>query len=373
MEHGLFSAQVRDWLALSYAPGIGPVHFLALHRQVAEINSLFQPQPPALPDELRLSAAMRNYLRKPDWARVDKDLQWAQENQCHILSLADPRYPPLLREIADPPPLLFIRGNPALLLKPQLAMVGSRNPSAGGRQLAQSFARQLSACGLTVTSGLAIGIDTASHLGALACGAETIAVVGNGLDRVYPARNQEIARQIVQQGAVVSEFSPGTPPLAANFPRRNRIISGLSLGTLVVEAALKSGSLITARLAAEQGREVFALPGSIHNPLATGCHTLIRQGAKLCDNVDHILEELGPLAASVFQARAAAAVQAPAEAKNTDPQSEYLMQNMGYEPTAIDTLVERCGLTPEAVSAMLVSLEMQGRVISTGGLYCRSD
>jgi len=217
----------------------------------------------------------------------------------HILTLHDPAYPALLKEIADPPPLLFVRGDPAVLSRPQLGIVGSRNPTPGGRSLAEDFARSLSRCGLVVTSGMALGIDAAGHRGALRGGGTTLAVAGTGPDRIYPARHRDLARAIVEQGAIISEFAPGTPALPSNFPRRNRIISGLSLGVLVVEAACRSGSLITARLAAEQGREVFALPGSIHNPLARGCHHLIRQGAKLVEDIEDIVEELGPLAAVI--------------------------------------------------------------------------
>ena len=369
MDKNLFSQDVRHWLALLNAPGIGLTHFKALLTAFPEPKALFANNRLTLPDHIRLSAKTLKYLNKPDWQRIDNDLRWAQEKHCYIFTCDDPRYPPLLKEIPDPPPLLFVRGNPEILSHPQLAIVGSRNPSAGGRQMAQDFAQQLSATGLTITSGLALGVDAASHLGALVCGGKTVAVTGTGLDRIYPARNHKLGQQIIEEGAVVSEFPPGTPPLASNFPRRNRIISGLSLGTLVVEAAMQSGSLITARLAAEQGREVFALPGSIHNPLAKGCHALIRQGAKLCENVTHILEELGPLASIAL----APAIEKSLPRQSPDADSNQLMENMGYEPTGINTLVERCGLTPETISAMLLLLELQGRVISTGGLYCRTD
>ena len=237
--------------------------------------------------------------------------------------------------------------------------------------MAEDFARTLVGTGLTITSGLALGIDAASHVGAVEAGM-TIAVAGTGLDRVYPSRHRDLAHRILEQGAIVSEFPPGTPSIAANFPRRNRIISGLSLGTLVVEAALKSGSLITARLAAEQGREVFAIPGSIHNPLSRGCHQLIQQGAKLVENVEDILEELGPLAAvtlEAFKTDANHHLMSHPVADSPNP----LIENMGFEPISIDILVERCGLTPEAVSSMLLTLELQGRVTSAGGLYSRID
>ena len=219
---------------------------------------------------------------------------------------------------------------------------------------------------------MALGIDAASHKGALQEGL-TVAVAGTGPDRIYPASHRELAHRIVEQGAVVSEFPLGTPPLASNFPRRNRIISGLSLGTLVVEAAVKSGSLITARLASEQGREVFAIPGSIHNPLSRGCHMLIRQGAKLVENITDILDELGPLVSLVIEKMPQEMKEAKREQIDGDNNQNFVIENMGFEPISIDVLVERCGLTPEKVSSMLLSLELQGRVTSTGGLYSRND
>lgn len=361
--------ELRYWLALMRAPGIGSVHFQRLLDYYGSPRALFESAPSATDGDPTLPARTRAYFKRPYWKQVDTDLHWAEADDRHIIVLHDPRYPLLLREIPDPPPLLFVRGNPALLAVPQLAIVGSRNPSAGGRQSAQDFAHQLALAGLTITSGLALGIDAASHLGALEAGKTTLAVAGTGPDRIYPARHRELAQRLVEHGAMISEFPPGTPPVASNFPRRNRIISGLSFGTLVIEAALQSGSLITARLAAEQGREVFAIPGSIHNPLARGCHALIRQGAKLTETVIDILEELGPLAAT---SRTASTAPTPIQ-RPTDPPTNSLINDMGYEPASIDTLVVRSGLTPEVVSSMLLTLELQGRVTSTGGLYSRSD
>jgi DNA processing protein len=359
---------VAPWLALLRAPGVGASTFQRLHALCPSLHDLFGPNGQELGQQLDLPATLLTYLRKPDWRAVDADLRWAEAADCHIITLMDERYPALLKEISDPPPLLFVRGQTDTLSHPQLAMVGSRNPSAGGRQSAHDFAQALTRSGLTITSGLALGIDGASHEGALAAGGDTLAVAGTGLDRIYPARHRDLGHRIVAQGALVSEFPPGTPPLAHHFPRRNRIISGLSLGTLVVEAALKSGSLITARLAAEQGREVFALPGSIHNPLSRGCHALIQQGAKLTESSDHILEEIGPLASLAI-----AAQQNDADSTAADPLCDHpLIENMGYEPISIDTLVDRSGLTPEVVSSMLLTLELQGQVTSTGGLYSRT-
>jgi DNA processing protein len=356
----------RHWLALLRAPGIGAVGFRQLLQRYGEPRALFDN--PALCDDSRL----RGYLCEPDWEAVERDLEWLAQESCHLLLLTDEAYPPLLRDIADAPPLLFLRGNPGVLANPQLAMVGSRNPSAGGRETAHDFARTLAAAGLVITSGLATGIDSASHRGALDGGGQTIAVAGTGLDRVYPASNRELAHAIIDTGgALVSEFAPGTQPHAGNFPRRNRIISGLSLGTLVVEAALRSGSLITARLAAEQGREVFAIPGSIHNPLARGCHQLIRQGAKLVEAAGDILEELAPQLYALLEAEGGE-VRPAAEGMELDGECQRLFAAIGHETTSVDQMVERSGLTAEAVSSMLLSLELQGFVEATAGGYART-
>jgi DNA processing protein len=252
-------------------------------------------------------------------------------------------------------------------------MVGSRNPTASGQQTATEFARHLSASGLIITSGLALGIDAASHQGALDAAGATIAVMGTGLDRVYPARHRDLARQIAGEGALISEFPVGTPPLAENFPRRNRIISGLSLGTLVVEAALRSGSLISARNAGEQGREVFAIPGSIHNPLARGCHHLIRQGAKLVETAQDVIDELGALAvACLEQHNPGPPDEHPDQARELDGDYLQLLDNIEFESTSIDQLVTSSGLTPAEVSSMLLQLEMSGYIASSpGGIYNR--
>jgi len=352
---------LRYWLALLHAPGIGAIRFLRILEHEPDLARFFADRGASC-NEPNISSKLRRYLGKPDWRAVDVALAWAENTRCHIISLFDPRYPALLKEIPDPPPILFVRGDVDLLTRPQLAMVGSRNPSASGSQLAHDFAASLSRLGLIITSGLALGIDAASHQGALNADGKTIAVAGTGPDRIYPARHRELGHHIAEQGALVSEFPPGTPPVASNFPRRNRIISGLGLGTLVIEAALKSGSLITARLAAEQGREVFAIPGSIHNPLARGCHVLIQQGAKLTMETNDILEELAPLATFAIKHEPAS--------KNTFSDHPFL-EKMGFEPISVDALVARSGLTPETVSSMLLTLEIQGLVASAGGLYSR--
>jgi len=286
---------------------------------------------------------------------------------------ADAGYPPPLRAIADPPDLLHVLGDATALLSPAIAIVGSRQPTPSGRETAFEFARALAAAGLVVASGLAAGIDAAAHRGALAAGGRTVAVCGTGLDIVYPGTNAELASRIAAQGALVSEFPPGTRPLPHHFPRRNRLISGLALGVLVVEARHRSGSLITARLAAEQGREVFALPGSIHNPLARGCHRLIRDGARLVETVEEVL---AGLQADLFGALATGPAQAPDSAGFSggplDRDSKILLNACGFEPVDADTLVARTGFPAGSVASMLVLLELRGEVEScAGGLYCR--
>ncbi|MCL4162655.1 UNVERIFIED_CONTAM: hypothetical protein GTU68_066833, partial [Idotea baltica] len=263
------------------------------------------------------------------------------------------------------------QGDVTLLSQWQLAIVGSRNPSPSGRDNAYAFARDLVSCGLAITSGLAMGIDAAAHRGAIAGLGKTVAVVGTGLDRVYPAKHRDLAHDIAEQGAIVSEFALGTSPRAENFPRRNRLISGMSLGTLVVEAALQSGSLITARMALEQGREVFAMPGSIHNPLAKGCHRLIRDGAKLIETVDDIIEELGAMAAVDLSTDNNIALSND-KLPPIDPEYQVLLACLGYDPIEIDKLIIESGLTAETVSSMLLLLELNGQVTSlSGGRYVR--
>ena len=287
---------------------------------------------------------------------IDRGLAWADQPGNHILTLADDAYPKALLEIADPPTLLYVRGNPALLQKCALAVVGSRNATPQGVQTAENFARALAGKGLCIVSGLALGIDAAAHRGALAAGGETIAVIGTGADRIYPARNKELALAIAERGAIVSEFPLGTPSIATNFPRRNRIISGLSRGVLVVEAAPESGSLITARLAAEQGREVFAIPGSIHSPVARGCHKLIKQGAKLVETATDILEELG----SYIEP-------AKPEIAPEETDDHPILAALGHDPCSLDDLAERTGLSADQLLPELLLLELAGRIATLPG------
>ncbi|HSN63745.1 MAG: DNA-processing protein DprA [Azonexus sp.] len=287
---------------------------------------------------------------------VDRSIAWAGQPGQHILTLADSAYPQALLEIPDPPNVLYVRGNPALLQKRGIAIVGSRNATPQGLQTAETFAKALAARGLGIISGLALGIDAAAHRGALAAEGETIAVIGTGADRVYPARNKELAMAIAERGAIVSEFPLGTPAIASNFPRRNRIISGLSRGVLVVEAAPESGSLITARLAAEQGREVFAIPGSIHSPVARGCHKLIKQGAKLVETAQDILEELGNYADSDTLREAIKATG-----------DNDILKALGHDPCALDDLVERSGLSADRLLGELLTLELDGLIATLPG------
>jgi len=361
--------EIAAWLAVLRVPGIGPATFFKLLEKVGDPEAILA-NPDAIP---KVSAPIRAALCSPDWAAVEQDLKWAAQPGRHILIFTAEHYPPLLRQIPDPPPILYVHGDPTLLALPQLAVVGSRNPTTGGRDNAFEFSKHLASVGLVITSGLALGVDGAAHRGALAAGGKTLAVTGTGLDRVYPARHKDLAHEIIDKGgALLCEFPVGTPALSQNFPRRNRIISGLSLGTLVVEAARQSGSLITARLAGDQGREVFAIPGSIHNPLAKGCHALIRQGGKLVETAEDVLEELR--FQFVPKVAAAMAVDRVTSDFELDVESRALLETLGYEPMSVDALIERCGLTAETVSSMLLVLELHSYVESLpGGRYSRVD
>ncbi len=285
------------WLTLRRLPGAGVGTPRELLEYFGSVENVFSANRGQLEKSLAVKReAIEAILSGPDETALKPELDWLGEPQHYLLVWSDPDYPPLLRKIPDPPVMLYVMGDRKLLSRPQLAIVGSRNPTPMGRENARAFAKNLADAGLIITSGMALGIDGAAHRGALEAGGQTIAVAGTGLDRVYPSRHRDLAHDIVRHGALVSEFPLGTPPKPENFPVRNRLISGLSLGTLVVEAALQSGSLITARLATDQGREVFAIPGSIHSPQSRGCHALIRQGVKLVETAQDILEELGPLA-----------------------------------------------------------------------------
>ncbi|MBK1731969.1 DNA-processing protein DprA [Thiococcus pfennigii] len=360
------------WLVLAAAPGVGPKTLERLAARFGGAPEIVAAGAAALA-ESGLSAAACEAIVHPDRAALAAALAWADGEGAHLLTREDPGYPPQLAEIPDAPLVLYVRGDLAVLGDPQLAIVGSRTPTPQGLEATREFAAALAARGLTITSGLAAGVDGAAHEGALAAG-RTIAVLGTGPDRVYPAVHRELAHRIAANGALVSEYPPGVGPRPAHFPRRNRLIAGLSLGTLVTEAAERSGSLITARLAAEQGREVFAVPGSIRNPRARGCHLLIRQGAKLVETADDILVELAPLLRGIL-ASASSAIAAGPESEPADELDEdyrQLLECMGYDPVAPDELIARSGLPAASVSSMLLLLELQGYVSSCpGGRYCR--
>lgn len=367
--------RISDWLALVQAPGVGPRTVAQLVRHFGGAAGVRGATRAAL-TEVGVSATAATAFQNPDQAAIAVALDWAEHPGATILTPDHPGYPRQLASLAAPPPVLFVRGDVALLNEPQLAIVGSRNPTRGGLDSSREFARYLAGLGLTITSGLALGIDGAAHAGALESG-RTVAVLGTGPDRVYPAAHRALARRIAEVGALVTEFAPGVGPHASHFPRRNRLISGLSLGTLVVEAAPRSGSLITARYAAEQGREVFAIPGSIHNPLARGCHELIRQGAKLVDSAPQVLEELSAQLRPFLVEIPTVGddrVDAPSAAAVVDPDYRLLLECMGHDPLSPDELIGRSGLSAQAVSSMLLLLELQGHVSShPGGRYslCR--
>ncbi|PCH85725.1 MAG: DNA-protecting protein DprA [Piscirickettsiaceae bacterium] len=360
---------LKYWLALWRVKGVGAKTYLQLLRRFSEPSLVFSASTAEL-TLAGLSSKICSQIKQFDWHQIDDDLAWLSHPGCHVMCWNDDDYPVLLKEISDPPPLLFIRGDRSLLRSLQIAIVGSRSPTPVAFKTARAFANNLSTFGLTVTSGLALGIDQAAHLGALDASRLTIAVAATGLDRVYPAKHKKLAEQVIEVGALVSEFPIGTRPQPGYFPRRNRIISGMSLGVLVVEAAIKSGSLVTARHAMEQGRDVFAIPGSIHNPLARGCHHLIRQGAKLVETAEDVLEELGQIAQIDNMG-----TQTPVkESKTPSLGVEYddLLEKIGFEPTSVDILVQESEFTAEEISSMLLVLELQGFILSaSGGLFYR--
>ncbi|MEN8175063.1 MAG: DNA-processing protein DprA [Pseudomonadota bacterium] len=371
---------LRRWLILIRAPGLGP---LRLRRALA---SLGIQDPRRLLDlsGARLARAglpgkTIDALRNPSEAWIDADLDWLSHAGHRLLPFTHADSPPALLQVPDPPLGLFSVGDASLLQTPQFAIVGSRNPTPAGQRFARGMARALAARGLGITSGLAAGIDAGSHRGALDVDGITLAVLGNGPDRVYPTANRDLARDIAREGVLVSEFPPGTPPRREHFPRRNRIIAGLCLGTLVVEAAAQSGSLITAHLAADYGREVFAVPGSVNNPLARGCHRLLREGATLVESPEDVLEELpladlGAVAPSIRPGPAVSPDFARSPQMELETEHRNLLAAMGFDPVAVDSLVARTRLTAEEVSSMLLILELQGHVETLpGGRYARTD
>ena len=369
------------WLTLTRVPRLGMTRLREALAKTGSATALLAEKPAGL-RAAGFAPAMLEALPEAR-ARAEQDAQWLDADpRRHLVSWEDAAYPSALREIASPPPVLFVVGDPDVLGTVQLAIVGSRNPTPQGQGNAKNFAGYLARQGLVITSGLALGVDGIAHQAALDAGGLTIAVCGTGLDRVYPARHRDLAHRIAEEGALVSEFSPGMSPRPENFPRRNRIISALSLGTLVVEAAVESGSLITARVAAEQGREVFAIPGSIHNPLARGCHRMIRDGAKLVETAQDVLEELGPLITNRLPLHAAAHNQHTRSAADSMGEADAphqldadylsLIEAIGDAPASVDQLVDRTGLTADVVSSMLLMLELDGHIApAPGGTFMR--
>lgn len=352
---------LRAWLTLSLIRGLGGVGARSLLKEFGSPDAVLAAPPSALKSfvDTQVATQIRNGVDDGLLAPV---VSWLEDSQNCIVTLGDKDYPQALLNIADPPLLLYVKGRLELLNANSLAIVGSRHATAQGISNAEEFAHALSNAGLCIISGMAHGIDAAAHRGALRGTGDSIAVVGTGLDKVYPSANRDLAHLLAKQGALISEFPLGTPPLAANFPRRNRLISGMCIGTLVVEASLQSGSLITARLAMEQGHEVFAIPGSIHAPQSRGCHKLIKQGAKLVETAQDILEELtGQLAFS------------PIKPEISPAEDAGLLGIIGFDPVSMDTLCMRSGLTVSQLSAMLLTLELEGRVATLpGGLFQRT-
>ena len=355
---------IKYWLALLRIEGVGCKTFASLIEEHSP-EEIFT----ATETELLGWGIKKTIIEASiqfDWSLVDYDLQWLAQPNNDVLKITHPLYPEALKEIYDPPPLLFIRGNSQVLSYPQVAIVGSRNPSALGSKTAFDFAFALSQYGFAITSGLALGIDATAHQGALSAGGYTIAVVGTGLDRVYPAKNKELALEIINTGVMISEFPLGTMAKASNFPQRNRLISGLCQGLLVVEAAQKSGSLITARLALEQNREVFAIPGSIYSPLSRGCNAMIREGAKLVETPQDIIDELSQYKQRINFLRT------EPEQSLLDLEQQTLLNLVMFSPTSIDDLVESSAQSVESIAAQLFMLELQGYIEAiTGGCYIR--
>jgi len=363
-----FDASLKAWLALSLTRGLGGEGARHLLKEFGSPEAVFAAPIGSLKNIVKSEIAAEIAKGIPNDA-LAPTLAWLEDASNRIVTLGDSDYPQALLNIPDPPLLLYVKGRLDLLNRPALAVVGSRNATPQGINNAEAFGRSLSDAGLCIISGMAHGIDAAAHRGAL-CGQDgnrgsSIGVVGTGLDKVYPAANRDLAHALASRGALLSEFPLGMPPLAANFPRRNRIISGMSVGCLVVEASLQSGSLITARLALEQGRDVFAIPGSIHAPQSKGCHALLKQGAKLVETAQDILEELGGLTVTTAAVRASE----PSAQQGAD---SALLEQIGFDPVDLDTLAARCGLTVSQLSAMLLTLELEGRISALpGGSYQR--
>jgi DNA processing protein len=362
------TSDVAQWIALNHIPGLGNAAFCQLLAKFGSPEAIYNANSSQLrevvSDEIagKISQGINVHAIAPT-------LDWLRKDNTHVVTLADSAYPQQLLQISNPPAVLYAIGNLHWLNHPSIAMVGSRNATPQGEKNAEEFATSLCNHGLCVVSGMALGIDGAAHRGAVKANGATIAVVGTGLDIVYPARHRDLAHKIAERGLIVSEFSLGTPSKAQNFPRRNRIISGLSLGCLVIEANIDSGSLITARLAAEQGREVFAIPGSIHSPVTKGCHQLIKQGAKLIENIQDILEEInwGELKNQSATNSPIGLIFDANENLENEPEHNTVLASMGFDAINFDVLQQRTALTTETLSAMLMLLELEGKVTTVAG------
>jgi DNA processing protein len=364
--------ELLAWMTLSRAPALDAD---SLYRSLEVLGSAraLVTASNAAREHVGLTAGAREFLSSSAAAPRHHERDWLQGARHHLVPLSDARYPGLLRSIDRPPLALYVDGDPHVLSDPQLSIVGSRNPTPAGKDTAFEFAESLASCGLAITSGLAEGIDTAAHRGALSAQGVTIAILGSGADVIYPRSNLHLSDEIRIQGAIVSEFPLRTAPRRENFPQRNRLIATLSLGTLVVEAASRSGSLITARLAGDHNRELFAVPGSIRNPLSRGCHELIRHGAKLTESTADILSELNFSAFFAGPAGARSGLAAPPDLElGMDKEHKILLDALGFDPADLDVLVVRTGFKPEAVSSMMLILELEGHVqTAPGGRYSR--
>lgn len=352
----------RYFLALNRMDRVGPLTVTKLMKRWPDLQEMFELPASKLTEE-GLPPVLVQSITTFDWHKVDDDLRWQESENHHLLTWADPEYPALLREIYDPPIVLYARGDLSAFSKPTIAMVGTRNPSVTGSETARYFARELSCREMTIVSGLALGIDACVHQGCLDAKGQTIAVMATGVDLIYPRRHQKLADGICENGLLLSEFPLKTSPIAGHFPRRNRIISGLSLVTLIVEAAIRSGSLITARLAMEQNRDVMAIPSSIHNPQARGCHYLLQQGAKLVTSIEDVLVELK------IARETSLSIDNPNAALATE--HEHFLTYMGFEVTSIDQMIERSGLDVGTVTSNLAGLEIQGVIKTVPGGYMR--
>lgn len=364
----------QAWLLLVHTKGLGSKRILDLLNHFKSVETIFSQN--SYSPELKLPQSVQQQLKNPNHVGIEQDLAWLEKPNNSIITIDNDLYPPLLKLTDSPPPLLYLTGNPNILLQPQLAVVGSRNASPMGLKNTHSFCYDMAKRGLTITSGMALGVDGKAHQAALDAGGKTIAVMGTGLDVVYPAKHKNLAHDIAENGVLISEFPVGTKPNAHNFPRRNRIICGLSLGTLVIEAGVQSGTLITARQTMEINRPVMAIPGSIHSPLAKGCHLLIKQGAKLVESAEEILEELTPLAQSLslkIQEKLSSLENKTVQTENKsyikgdENEHDLLLNCIMYDSTSIDEIISKSGLTTQEVASTLLILELEDKIQALPG------